>query len=703
MDLSVDPCENFYEYTCGKWGEEHPNHGWWSTFSSFTTIAERVAIASLNVLTSDEDVDGQPEALNKSREFYQSCTDQETADELGLTPIYPYLKKSNLPLIPNYITLSQEERDAYVFDWVQSETNIKRIFMMDVFIGVDVGANVYNGTENVIYVGVIFQTCPLPSPVQKKRSKNSIRRKTRSEGSSVHDTLEEEANRNVIKYILKQIAVNVTGETPDDNIIDEAASVILNVTDVVQELVLNYTDPDQEEDDNYSVSFSTLKDLTDSVSSTGRSDFWENYFQQLFAETNVTIDPTKDRLYVTQTDVAYLKSVLKYTYDTPDSHLELYMWWTTVYAMIISTSSEVAEYINKQIDKATGSSEGVVRTRSLECALLANSYMGYAVSYALADQSFPNNTKPKVERMINEMKQAFMNHVYNINWMDWETKRVTLEKCKEMISFVGYPDWLFEDGKLDEYYEDVEIRPDRFLVNMINIIISHNLKKMNSLRKIHKRDWYAEPIEVNAYNSFSDNAINVPMAILNFPMYNLGLEVLNYGSIGTILGHELTHGFDNMGRKHDKYGNTVQWWSNATIETFEKLTECFIKQYDNFTFEGLEEHVKGKATLAENLADNGGIHQAYSAYKSHSKKYGVEPTLPGFEDFTNDQLFFLAYGSIWCETISLEDLKDQIEYDEHSPNLVRVLGTLQNSEDFARAFHCPEGSYMNPRSKCKIW
>ncbi|CAH1963552.1 unnamed protein product [Acanthoscelides obtectus] len=508
MDLSVDPCENFYEYTCGKWGEEHPNHGWWSTFSSFTTIAERVAIASLNVLTSDEDVDGQPEALNKSREFYQSCTDQETADELGLTPIYPYLKKSNLPLIPNYITLSQEERDAYVFDWVQSETNIKRIFMMDVFIGVDVGANVYNGTENVIYVGVIFQTCPLPSPVQKKRSKNSIRRKTRSEGSSVHDTLEEEANRNVIKYILKQIAVNVTGETPDDNIIDEAASVILNVTDVVQELVLNYTDPDQEEDDNYSVSFSTLKDLTDSVSSTGRSDFWENYFQQLFAETNVTIDPTKDRLYVTQTDVAYLKSVLKYTYDTPDSHLELYMWWTTVYAMIISTSSEVAEYINKQIDKATGSSEGVVRTRSLECALLANSYMGYAVSYALADQSFPNNTKPKV---------------------------------------------------------------------------------------------------------------------------------------------------------------------------------------------------KGKATLAENLADNGGIHQAYSAYKSHSKKYGVEPTLPGFEDFTNDQLFFLAYGSIWCETISLEDLKDQIEYDEHSPNLVRVLGTLQNSEDFARAFHCPEGSYMNPRSKCKIW
>ncbi|VEN52696.1 unnamed protein product [Callosobruchus maculatus] len=379
------------------------------------------------------------------------------------------------------------------------------------------------------------------------------------------------------------------------------------------------------------------------------------------------------------------------------------MWWTTIYAMIISTSSEVAEYINKQIDKAGGSSEEVVRTRSLECALLVNSYMGYAVSYALADQTFPNKTKPKVERMINEIKQAFVNHVNNINWMDSDTKKVTLEKCKEMISFIGYPNWLLESGKLDEYYEDAEIQPDRFLDNMISIIVLQSRKKLNSLREKHERDWYAEPIEVNAYNSFSDNAINVPMAILNFPMYNLGLEVLNYGSIGTILGHELTHGFDNMGRKHDKYGNHVQWWSNRTIETFEELTECFVEQYDNFTIEGITDHVKGKATLGENLADNGGMHQAYSAYKSHVKKYGEEPKLPGFENFTNDQLFFLAYGSIWCETITLEDLKEQIQYDEHCPNSVRVLGTLQNSEDFARAFHCPRGSYMNPRKKCKIW
>ncbi|KAJ8915866.1 hypothetical protein NQ315_015477 [Exocentrus adspersus] len=196
---------------------------------------------------------------------------------------------------------------------------------------------------------------------------------------------------------------------------------------------------------------------------------------------------------------------------------------------------------------------------------------------------------------------------------------------------------------------------------------------------------------------------DVPMAILNFPVYNLGLEVLNYGSIGAILGHELTHGFDNMGRKHDKYGNHVQWWSNKTIETFENLTECFIKQYDNFTIDGVEGHVKGKNTLGENLADNGGVNQAFTAYKNYVSQFGEEAKLPGFENFTHEQMFFIAYGSIWCESTTVQDLQEQLEYDEHSPNSIRVIGALQNSNEFTKAFNCPKGSFMNPHKKCKIW
>ncbi|XP_074037562.1 endothelin-converting enzyme homolog isoform X2 [Leptinotarsa decemlineata] len=710
LDPTVDPCDNFYEYTCGKWSEEHPNHGWFSSFSSFTTISERIAISSLEALTTENSGPDDPEALQKSRNFYKSCMDVGSLDELGLTSMYQYLQRANLPIVPNYLTKTDEDKATFTFDWMKSETRIKQIFMMDVLFGAIVDANIYNGSENVIYAGQIYQKCPLPSPLRRRKKSaytnvfNIVKRDNDDDETETFKQLTRSINSNIIKFILKEIVTNNSIEMPSDDLLNGAADIIMDISDDIEELVANHTDPDAKEDDTFAITFADLQTQTDQLLQNPEPDVWLKYFNYLFKGTAVTINPKKDMLYVTAMDLQFLKRMLQYVQGTDDINLELYMWWATVYAMIINTSSDVVDYISTQLNYfSSGSSSNVARSRSLECALLTDNYLGYAVSYALADRSFLNTTKPKVERMVNELKNAFVEHVNGINWMDRATKQVTLEKSKEMLTFIGYPEWLFENGQLDKYYADVVIKEDTFMDNMINTIISHNLKKMNSLRETHKRDWYSEPIEVNAFNSFSDNAINVPMAILTFPMYNLGLEVLNYGSIGAILGHELTHGFDNIGRKHDKYGNYVQWWSNQTIETFENLTECFIKQYDNFTIDGVEGHVKGKNTLGENLADNGGLNQAFSAYKSYVEKYGEEPQLPGFENFSSYQLFFIAYGSIWCETSTIEDLKDQIEYDEHCPNSIRVLGTLQNSEEFSKTFHCPEGSFMNPKKKCKIW
>ncbi|KAG5890093.1 hypothetical protein JTB14_003656 [Gonioctena quinquepunctata] len=632
-------------------------------------------------------------------------------EDLGLTSLYQYLQRVKLPVIPSYISNTEEEKASFSFDWMKSETRIKQVFMMDLFFGAVVDANIFNGSENVIYTGVIYQKCPLPSPLRKKKAKlhnifDILRRDTDDDEDEMKELeiLSRNINSNIIKYVLGEIVANNSVEVPGDHVLQGAADIIIDISNDIEELVANHTDLDAEEDDTFSITFKELQTQTDELLPNPEPDIWLKYFNFLFSGTNVTMDPKKDLLYVTEMDLRFLKRMLKYVRATPDINLELYMWWATVYAMIINTSSDVMEYIGKQLSSfGRGTISNVARSRSLECALLVNNYMGYAVSYALADPIFPNTTKPKVERMVSELKNAFVNHVNSINWMDSATKRVTLEKSKEMLTFIGYPDWLFQKGELDKVYADVLIKPDTYLDNMMNTVISHNLKMMNSLREKHKRDWYSEPIEVNAFNSFSDNAINVPMAILSFPMYHLGLEVLNYGSIGSILGHELTHGFDNIGRKHDKYGNYVQWWSNETIKTFENLTECFVRQYDNFTIEGVEGHVKGKNTLGENLADNGGLNQAFSAYKSYVQAFGEEPLLPGFENFNNYQMFFIAYGSIWCETSTLEDLKDQIEHDEHCPNSVRVLGTLQNSEEFSNTFKCPKGSFMNPDKKCKIW
>ncbi|KAF7277204.1 hypothetical protein GWI33_009257 [Rhynchophorus ferrugineus] len=134
------------------------------------------------------------------------------------------------------------------------------------------------------------------------------------------------------------------------------------------------------------------------------------------------------------------------------------------------------------------------------------------------------------------------------------------------------------------------------------------------------------------------------------------------------------------------------------------MTKCFVNQYDNYTIDGVRGHVKGKVTLGENLADNGGLNQAYTAYQSYKQRNGAEGKLPGFETYNDEQMFFIAYGSIWCETATVRDIEDQLEYDEHAPNYVRVIGTLQNSPEFSKAFQCPKNTPMNPiRPKCKIW
>ncbi|XP_057672734.1 endothelin-converting enzyme 1 isoform X2 [Diorhabda carinulata] len=699
MDQTVDPCDNFYQFVCGRWSEQHPNYGWWKSISSFTSINEKILIASLSALSGDNDDADLPEAVNKSKIFYQSCMDLDTLDTLGITSIYGVLEKISLPIVPGFMTVARND-SAYFFDWWKVDAQVKRILLMDIFIGVSVSPNNYNGSENVLYVGQIYQTSPLPSPSKTyKYPRNRKRNKEIDETD--YQELVKNVHNNIIKYIVNIVFMNYTGTSAEDDLLQKAADVVTDVSDFIDTVVTNTTDLDQAEEDIYSITVETLQNEINLVLAKPQQNALLTYFKHLFNGTNVTII-SSDLLYVTDSDVKFLKLILKFLNETPSINVELYMWWVAVYSMIINTSGEIADYISKQLNTLF-SDPPILRSRSLECALLINNYMGYAISYVLADQTFPNTTKPKVERMILGLKQAFVNSVNQINWMDKQTKMVTLEKSTEMMSFIGYPDWLFQNGELDKYYNDVDVNPNFYLENMVNVIMSHTTKNFKSLREPHLRDWYSEPIEVNAFNSFSDNAINVPMAILNYPMYHLGLEVLNYASIGTILGHELIHGFDNTGRKHDKYGNNVQWWTNQTIEKFDNRTDCFIKQYDNFTLEGIKAHVDGKRTLGENLADNGGLNQAFAAYKNYVKKYGEEPKLPGFEDYTNYQIFFIAYASIWCEESSIEDLLDQIQYDVHSPNVIRVIGSLQNSEDFANVFQCSPGSYMNPHKKCKIW
>ncbi|KAF4532556.1 hypothetical protein B566_EDAN008480 [Ephemera danica] len=346
-------------------------------------------------------------------------------------------------------------------------------------------------------------------------------------------------------------------------------------------------------------------------------------------------------------------------------------------------------------------------SRSMVCASITNDLMGMAVSYLFATPSFVQAAEEKVGEMVDDIRNSFIERVHKLDWMDEETRLVTLRKVNAMKVLIAFPKWMLQAGELDKYYYGLKLDPGNFLMNAVKIMEVSMKKMLMSVvlpNTVKMETWASDPTDVNAYYSFQDNAITIPAAILQFPFYNMGLEVLNYGAIGTILGHELTHGFDTLGRLYDDAGNFRPWWTNKTAKEYMRRSSCFIYQYSNYRINDVHANVDGYMTLGENIADNGGIHEAVEAYKKLAARHGhsLNNVLPGLESLKPDQLFYLSYANLWCEQ-STPMAKKWAVKGNHAPNPARIWGSLSNSKHFAKTWNCPLYSPMNPQKKCELW
>ncbi|KAK3795896.1 hypothetical protein RRG08_040692 [Elysia crispata] len=197
----------------------------------------------------------------------------------------------------------------------------------------------------------------------------------------------------------------------------------------------------------------------------------------------------------------------------------------------------------------------------------------------------------------------------------------------------------------------------------------------------------------------------IPAGILQPPFYSKHFpKSLNYGGIGMVIGHEITHGFDDRGRQYDKDGNLVKWWDDVVIHRFKERAQCIIDQYSNYTVPEIDMPVNGLQTQGENIADNGGIKEAYRAYRKYTERQQIkEKRLPGLLQFSGNQLFFINFAQVWCGVMRPQAAINRIMTGVHSPGRFRVIGTLQNMPEFSEAFHCPAGSYMNRKKRCSVW
>lgn len=308
----------------------------------------------------------------------------------------------------------------------------------------------------------------------------------------------------------------------------------------------------------------------------------------------------------------------------------------------------------------------------------------------------------QAEDMIAEIKKAFIGNLPHVKWMDEETKAQALKKVSSTFDMIGYPTWVEDLETLDKYYENLTIGPANSFENYLEARRFFHNKSMNRRGKtINRKEWHMTPADVNAYYNSPNNYIAFPLGILQRPFFDPDFpQSVNYGAVGVVMGHELTHGFDDRGRLFDEHGNLASWWNNQSIEAFQQHTFCMVDQYGHFSVAGMK--VNGKQTLSENIADNGGLKLAYSAYQSWVQMNGRELKLPGL-DFTPEQLFFLGFAQVWCSASSDGHIQHALLTDAHSPERVRVLAAVSNSEEFAAAFQCPVNSTMNPVHKCQVW
>jgi endothelin-converting enzyme/putative endopeptidase len=323
--------------------------------------------------------------------------------------------------------------------------------------------------------------------------------------------------------------------------------------------------------------------------------------------------------------------------------------------------------------------------------------LGEALGQVYAEAYFPAENKQKTVQMIHDIEDAMDRNIGTLTWMSTETKAKAREKLRMVADKIAYPDHWRD-------YSTLKVVRGDALGNAMRATEFENHRQLAKIGKpVDRGEWQMSPPTINAYYDPSMNDINFPAGILQPPFFDPNAtDAENYGHIGSIEGHELTHGFDDQGRQFDGNGNLRDWWTAEDGKKFDAMTDCEVKEYGGFT--AIDDvKLNGKLTLGENTADNGGLRLAYMAMLEDAKRKGIDLNAKGTNGFTAAQQFFIAYGQNWCGGPRPEAERLQVQTDPHSPEEFRIKGVVQNMPEFWKAFGCKTGQPMMPANACHVW
>uniref|UniRef100_A0A1B6D4L9 Endothelin-converting enzyme 1 n=1 Tax=Clastoptera arizonana TaxID=38151 RepID=A0A1B6D4L9_9HEMI len=658
MDFNEDPCHDFYQYACGNWGKLNPIPQDKAAFDTFEVLRESLD-SVLKELLESKITEKDNIAYVKAKHLYKSCMNNDILERRKEQPLMTLLDElGGWPII-------KPDWDPSQFNWIRLMANL-RLYNNDILISEWVGPDIKNSDEYIIQ----FDQTSLGLPMR--------------------DYYLQESNSpylNAYKEYLSKIAILLGA---DEEKVHIQADEIINFE---TELAKITSAPDDRRNVSELYRRTTVGELRSSIPQVD----WQQYLTLVLDRECNHTEPVV--IFASR----YVQDLVSLLDRTPSRTISNYLLWRFIRHRVNNLDDRFQDVKQKFYFVLFGREKSPPRWKN--CVTQVNSNLGMAVGAMFVDKYFDEYSKNDTLVMTKKIQQAFQDNLDIINWIDPETKLIASDKVKAMMLRIGYPDFILDPNQLEARYRDVDIYPDKYFENTLNILRHLTRVEQSNLGcSVNKTLWNTAPAVVNAYYSRNKNQIMVPAGILQPPFYHRYFpKSLNYGGIGVVIGHEITHGFDDKGRLFDKNGNLHRWWKEEAINNFHERAQCLIEQYSKYVVQEVGLPIDGINTQGENIADNGGIKEAFRAYQHWlQRNNNVDETLPGL-NATGLQLFYLNFAQVWCGSARPEATRNKLKTAVHSPGKFRVIGTLTNSKDFSEVFNCPVGSPMNPTKKCSVW
>jgi putative endopeptidase len=643
IDKTLDPCVDFYQYACGNWLKKAEIPADQSAWVSFVELDERNLVTLREILEKASANDsGRSPIDQKVGDFYSSCMDEKTVDAKGLDSLKPEL-----------------DRISTVSDKATLIDAVARVHLA----GPNPLFNFYSNSDlhNADQVIAYIDQGGLSLPDRDYYIKDDARM--------------TEMRKHLVDEVTQMFTL--AGQSPRQAA--ESAQTVLRIETALAKDSMDRTlrrDPKTRD-----------HKMTREAAVALAPNF---YLDRYFAATGA---PSFSELNVSNPE--FFKQVNGVLESGSLDNLKIYVSWHLLRGAAPWLSQPFVDASFKMRQALTGQKE--IQARWKRCVELTDNSLGEALGQKYVEVTFGPDGKQRMLKMVDALEQSLDTDIQGLSWMTEETKKQAKIKLQAIRNKIGYPDaWR-------DYSSLTVVRGDL----LGNFLRANEFESRREIAKIGKpldrKEWGMTPPTVNAYYSSSYNEIVFPAGILQPPFFDKKMDdAVNFGGIGLVIGHELTHGFDDQGRKFDPQGNLHDWWTPEDGKEFEKRVSCVADEYSSFVaVDDLK--LNGRLTLGENTADNGGARIALMALERMIAEDKTGKEGEKIDGYTPEQRFFLGFARVWCEKRRPESARMQVTTNPHSPGKWRVNGVVQNMPEFQQAWGCKAGQPMVSANACHVW